>query len=322
MAKTHCLCLADLQAPKDPREYNKHPKQLSDAAREDLRVPWVENILHPKPVRVPALQNQRDMMQPCLIYLHAISLVLFIQTCAVLDSGGVPPLYQSPFSDTIALIHPALLQVSRDTAFDPNSGKPQWDNILPNGQLFEKNPEFFASVFAPAAMGLTPEQVKHPSGQLRALLQGKTTHTHTWRAFPTAAAVAYLGALLQAEELLVAERNREVEIWKSKLVVDSPNFNVYFRNTMRKKVHPLERLETFLKDPAAPKRKALVGTRADPRTKGAIKQAPISMLAGEPYEDPRDFTLDLKKNEPRHNMVRDPTTWTIIRHDGPNHLGS
>ena len=190
-------------APKDPREYNKHPKQLSDAAREDLRVPWVENILHPKPV-------------------------------------------------------------SRDTAFDPNSGKPQWDNILPNGQLFEKNPEFFASVFAPAAMGLTPEQ---------------------------------------AEELLVAERNREVEIWKSKLVVDSPNFNVYFRNTMRKKVHPLERLETFLKDPAAPKRKALVGTRADPRTKGAIKQAPISMLAGEPYEDPRDFTLDLKKNEPRHNMV-------------------
>lgn len=90
---------------------------------------------------------------------------------------------------------------------------------------------------------------------------------------------------------------------RSKLVVDSPNFHVYFRNTMRKKVHPLERLETFLKGPVDPKRKALTGTRVDPRTRGAIKQAPISMLAGEPYEDPRDFTLDLKKNEPKHNVV-------------------
>eukprot|EP01052_Picozoa_sp_SAG31_P025141 SAG31_NODE_2188_length_6235_cov_4.819100_2_plen_634_part_00 len=72
-------------APKDPREYNKHPKQLSEAAREDLRQPWVENILHPKPV-------------------------------------------------------------SRDTSFDPASGKPQWDNITKEGQLFEKNPAFFNSV--------------------------------------------------------------------------------------------------------------------------------------------------------------------------------
>eukprot|EP01052_Picozoa_sp_SAG31_P025142 SAG31_NODE_2188_length_6235_cov_4.819100_3_plen_160_part_00 len=71
----------------------------------------------------------------------------------------------------------------------------------------------------------------------------------------------------------------------------------------RKKVHPLERLETFLKGPVDPKRKALTGKKSDPRTKGAIKQAPISMLAGEPYEDPRDFTLDLKKNEPKHNVV-------------------
>jgi hypothetical protein len=64
-------------APKDPALYNRHPKQLSEAAREELTVPWVENVLHPKPV-------------------------------------------------------------SRDTAYDPSSGKPQWDNITRQYPLFEK----------------------------------------------------------------------------------------------------------------------------------------------------------------------------------------
>ena len=67
-----------------------------------------------------------------------------------------------------------------------------------------------------------------------------------------------------------------------------------------RQVHPLERLETFLKDEPDKRRRAL-SKRG--RGRGAIKQAPISMLAGEPYEDPRDFTLDLKKNEPKYNVV-------------------
>jgi hypothetical protein len=65
-----------------------------------------------------------------------------------------------------------------------------------------------------------------------------------------------------------------------------------------RQVHPLERLETFLKDEPDKRRRAL-SKRG--RGRGAIKQAPISMLAGEPYEDPRDFTLDLKVNEPLEN---------------------
>jgi hypothetical protein len=178
-------------AAKDPREYNVHPKQLSEAAREELTTPWIANVLHPKP-----------------------------QT--------------------------------RDVSWDPNSGKPQWDNIPKQFPYFEKNAEFFNSVFAAAALGLTPEE---------------------------------------AEEKLKEEAKAEEVAWRAKLVVDDPVFRVYFRNTMRKKVHPLERLETFLKDEPAKARRAL---SKKGRGRSAITQAPISMLAGEPYEDPRDFTLDLK----------------------------
>jgi len=75
---------------------------------------------------------------------------------------------------------------------------------------------------------------------------------------------------------------------------------------MRTKVHPLERNETMLKAP--PNRPQFTDHgKYGKKGNNAIRQAPISMLAGEPYDDPRDFTLDLKKNEPEHNVVQDST---------------
>merc|ERR1719353_2092364 len=35
---------------RTPRELITHPKQVSESRQEDLRVAWVENELHPKPV--------------------------------------------------------------------------------------------------------------------------------------------------------------------------------------------------------------------------------------------------------------------------------
>ena len=37
-------------APKPPEEFARHSKPVDASRREDLRVPWVENELHPKPV--------------------------------------------------------------------------------------------------------------------------------------------------------------------------------------------------------------------------------------------------------------------------------
>jgi len=191
-------------APKHPREYPVHKKQLHPAAREELMEPWVENVLRPKPV-------SRD--------------------------GDLP------------------------------EGKREWEVMAKPGGTFEKDPQFFTSVFAPAALGLTPEE---------------------------------------AEELLQQERKAAEVEWKDKLVVDDPTFRGYFRGTMRTKVHPLERNETMLKAP--PNRPQFTDHgKYGKKGNNAIRQAPISMLAGEPYDDPRDFTLDLKKNEPEHNVVQDST---------------
>ena len=189
-------------APKHPREYPIHDKQLHPAQREELMEPWVENVLRPKPV-------------------------------------------------------------SRDAELA--DGKPEWQVMAVRGGTFEKDPQFFTSVFAAAALGLTPEE---------------------------------------AEELLQQERKAAEVEWKGKLVVDDPNFRGYFRGTMRTKVHPLERNETMLK--GSPNRPQFTNHgKYGKKGNCAIRQAPISMLAGEPYDDPRDFTLDLKKNEPEHNVVQD-----------------
>jgi hypothetical protein len=72
--------------------------------------------------------------------------------------------------------------VSRDVALKP--GQLEWTNITKTGELFEKDPQFFTSVFSSAAMGLTPEE---------------------------------------AEELLEKERKASEVEWRSKLVVDKPN---------------------------------------------------------------------------------------------------
>ena len=150
--------------------------------------------------------------------------------------------------------------VSRDVALPP--GKLEWTNITKAGGTFEKDPQFFTSVFAPAALGLTPEE---------------------------------------AEELLQVERKAEEVSWKKKVIVDDPNFRAYFRSTMRKAVHPLERSESMLK--SQPNRPQFTDHgKFGKKGNTAVRQAPISMLAGEPYDDPRDFTLDLKKNVPEENV--------------------
>ena len=155
--------------------------------------------------------------------------------------------------------------VSRDVALP--DGKREWEVMAKPGGTFEKDPQFFTSVFAPAALGLTPEE---------------------------------------AEELLQQERKAAEVEWKSKLVVDDPTFRGYFKGTMRKTVHPLERNESMLKSKADRPQFTDHGQYGK-KGNNAIRQAPISMLAGEPYDDPRDFTLDLKKNEPEHNVVQDST---------------
>ena len=84
------------------------------------------------------------------------------------------------------------------------------------------------------------------------------------------------------------------------------------RGTMRKNVHPLERSETLLKQkPDRPQfsKHGKYGKLGS----CAIRQAPICMLAGEPYDDPRDFTLDLKKQEPEHNVTDIPYSSKAIR---------
>ena len=166
---------------------------------------------------------------------------------------------QEPWVENVLRPRP----VSRDVALP--DGKRDWEVMAKPGGTFEKDPQFFTSVFAPAALGLTPEE---------------------------------------AEELLQQERKAAEVEWKGKLVVDDPTFRGYFKGTMRKTVHPLERNESMLKSKADRPQFTNHGQYGK-KGNNAIRQAPISMLAGEPYDDPRDFTLDLKKNEPEHNVVQD-----------------
>jgi hypothetical protein len=44
-------------APKDPALYNRHPRQLSEARKEDLRTKWVENENHPINVQPDAVDD-------------------------------------------------------------------------------------------------------------------------------------------------------------------------------------------------------------------------------------------------------------------------
>eukprot|EP01047_Picozoa_sp_COSAG01_P009720 COSAG01_NODE_402_length_17510_cov_6.871575_18_plen_444_part_00 len=246
--------------------------------------------------------------------------------------------------------------VSRDVALKP--GQLEWTNITKTGELFEKDPQFFTSVFSSAAMGLTPEE---------------------------------------AEELLEKERKASEVEWRSKLVVDKPNCDacvhalarwvlaarparhcrdhrgaptahglsyasgvliaggrprVWFQlfpgddaqasaSTGAQRKHAEDKAQpSSVLHPGQVRQEGLLCCEA-----GALHlvclaplsvlcchaivvcvidyrpyslaphrtaphslppQAPIAMLSNEPYDDPRDFTLDLKKNEPEHNVTAAP----------------
>ena len=70
----------------------------------------------------------------------------------------------------------------------------------------------------------------------------------------------------------------------------------------------VDRAKDILKDPpAALPLRRVRNARLPSGKRVKLQAAPISALATEEYEDPRDFTVDLRKDQPEHFSSRDPT---------------
>ena len=94
------------------------------------------------------------------------------------------------------------------------------------------------------------------------------------------------------------DRKAEAELWKSKVVVDSLDFKVGGFTT-RDKPMQSSKTDDILKGPVLNKAMRIVrNARLPSGKKVPLRPAPFSMFCREEYDDPKDFTADLRKDEP------------------------
>lgn len=101
-----------------------------------------------------------------------------------------------------------------------------------------------------------------------------------------------------------AENKRlEEEAWKSKVVVDHLDFKVGGYN-VRDRPLQINKTDDILKGPALSKGIRIVRNAKLPSGKKVpLRALPISALSSEPYEDPRDFTADLRPSKRLFHII-------------------
>uniref|UniRef100_A0A7S1U4M0 Uncharacterized protein n=1 Tax=Phaeomonas parva TaxID=124430 RepID=A0A7S1U4M0_9STRA len=110
-----------------------------------------------------------------------------------------------------------------------------------------------------------------------------------------------------AKEMEEAEKAQE-ELWRSKIAVDDLHFHVGNFN-IRDRPMQTERRNDILHGKVKNKALRIVRNAKLPSGKKIpFRQAPYSIFTRDQYKDPRDFTLDLRPDDPEHFYGTDPKT--------------
>jgi len=105
-----------------------------------------------------------------------------------------------------------------------------------------------------------------------------------------------------------ATKKREAELWQAKVVVDDLDFKVG-GFVQRDKVLQINKTADILKGAVQSKALRLVRNATLPSGKKIVwETAPFSAFSGELYEDPKDFTADLRASKPETFVATDANT--------------
>jgi len=168
--------------------------------------------------------------------------------------------------------HPA--PVSRDEILDPN--KPQFDYLPASDMIFG---------------GVAPDGTQDP---------------HFFKS------VFLSGSSMAAED--AAAKKREEDEWQSKVVVDNLRFTAHgnTRGNTSNRPSQLDKATDVLRGAPAKKSMRIVRNGKLPSGKSAaFEKAPVTIHNVEEYTDPRDFTVDLRKDDWDHFTGRDATGKTV-----------
>jgi len=102
-------------------------------------------------------------------------------------------------------------------------------------------------------------------------------------------------------------KRMEEELWMSKVVVDNVDFKVG-RLKVKDKPSQMDRAKDILDGPVYKKSLQIVRNAKLPSGKKTLLEAPPISINDDEYEDPKDFTADLRADNPELYIATDATT--------------
>ena len=172
-------------------------------------------------------------------------------------------------------------------------GQPDFDTVPSNGKMI------FGGFEAPK---YSRDYASSNIGSSTQLPRGKKTETRNPGFFNS--------VHLNGEEQADAERRikeKEEQEWKDKIVVDSLDFLVG-GFVQKEKPDQLDRASDILDGKALKTSLKIVRNARLPSGKRVpLRPAPYSAFSSEPYDDPKDFTADLRPNDATTYLTKDET---------------
>ena len=186
-------------------------------------------------------------------------------------------------------LHPE--NVKREIKLKP--GQSDFDTVPSNGKMI------FGGFEAP---NFSRDYTSSNIGSSTQLPRGKLTETKNPGFFNS--------VHLNGEEQADAERallEKEKKRWRDAIVVDSLDFLVG-GFVQKDRPDQLDRRSDILKDKAQKTSLKIVrNARLPSGKKVPLRPAPYSAFSGDPYEDPKDFTEDLRPNDATTYLTKDET---------------